>query len=104
MERFLLSIVLIFLIPFQSFASISFSSFLPNPAGKDEDGEYIEIRNTGCESVDISGYQLSDASGKNYSIPSGSILNKQENRKFPYSETNIQLNNSGDEGVFLRDT
>ena len=104
MERFLLSIVLIFLLPFQACAGVYFSSLLPNPAGKDEDGEYIEIRNTGCESVDISGYQLSDASGKNYSIPSGSTLNKQENRKFPYSETNIQLNNSGDEGVFLRDT
>lgn len=104
MGRFLLSIVLIFLVPFQSFAGIYFSSLLPNPAGKDEDGEYIEIRNTGCESVDISGYQFSDASGKSYLISSGISLSKWENRKFPYSETNIQLNNSWDESVFLKDS
>lgn len=94
MRCFLLSTILIFLVPFQSFASVYISTLLPNPAGKDEEGEYIEIRNTGCESVDISGYSLSDASGKNYPIPNGTILGQQENRRFPYSETNIQLNNS----------
>ncbi|MDD2693372.1 MAG: lamin tail domain-containing protein [Candidatus Gracilibacteria bacterium] len=99
----MLSTILIFLVPFQSFASVYISTLLPNPAGKDEEGEYIEIRNTGCESVDISGYSLSDASGKNYPIPNGTILGQQENRRFPYSETNIQLNNSGDESVFLKD-
>lgn len=94
MGRFLLSLLLLCSLPMQSFAGIYISTLLPNPTGKDEDGEYIEIRNTGCESVDISGYQLSDASGKDYLIPSGINLSKQENQKFPYSETNIQLNNS----------
>lgn len=87
----------------RAFASVEIIELLPNPAGKDEDGEYIEIRNTGCESVDISGYNLSDASSKTYIIPSWTILNKQENRRFPYSETKIGLNNSGDEAVYLRD-
>lgn len=100
----MLSVILIFLVPFQSFAGIYISTLLPNPAGKDEDGEYIEIRNTGCESVDISGYQLSDASGDSYLISSGTILVKQENRKFPHSKTNIWLNNTDPESVYLKDS
>ena len=53
--------------------------------------------------MDISGYSLSDLSGKTYILPSGTNINSHENRSFPYSETKIALNNSGNESVYLKD-
>lgn len=103
MGRFFLIIFLVCGIPLQLFAGVYLSSLLPNPVGDDTLGEYIEIRNTGCESVDISGYILSDASKKTYTIPSGTIVVSREAIRFIYATTNIALNNSGDESVFLKD-
>lgn len=103
MRRFILSIVLFVFLPVRVFAQVGFISLLPNPVGDDTLGEYIELRNTGCTAVDVSGYMLSDLSGKSYRIPQGKILSSHENISFPYVATNISLNNSGEEEVFLRD-
>jgi hypothetical protein len=92
------------LIPVHVFASIEISSLLPNPSWDDALGEYIEMRNTWCDSVDVSGYRLSDLSWKTYIIPSGTHFSSHESKKFLYSETKIALNNSWEEAVFLRDT
>jgi len=70
MKSFFLACFLAIFLPVQSFASVYISTLLPNPAGDDTLGEYIEIRNTGCVAVDISGYRIFDASGKTYIIPS----------------------------------
>lgn len=103
MRRFLLAILLIIIIPTETFASVVFESLLPNPAGEDTLGEYIELRNIGCTAIDIGNYTLSDASGKSYSIPSSTSLSSHESRKFFYSETKIALNNTGNESVSLKD-
>lgn len=103
MQKILVAL-LVLLFPVNAMASVEIVSLLPNPAGKDEDGEYIEIQNIGCNDVDISGYTLADANGKPYSIPQGSILSHGQSRKFPHSETKIMLNNSGVEAVYLRDS
>ena len=96
--------LLIAFLPTQALASVSLSSLLSNPAWDDTLGEYIEVRNTGCSSVDISGYRLSDLSGKIYTLWSGTTIASHENKKFPYRETKIILNNTGDESVYLRST
>lgn len=103
MNRFFLSIFLIFVFPLHTFATVSLSSLLPNPLWDDTLGEYIELRNTGCASVDISGYSLSDLSGKTYILPLGTNIDSHTNKIFPYSETKIALNNSGNESVYLKD-
>lgn len=103
MGRFFLATLLMILIPTETFGSVVFQSLLPNPAWDDTLGEYIEIRNTGCTSIDIWNYSLSDASGKTYTLPSGTSLTSQGSRRFPYSETKIALNNSGNESVYFKD-
>lgn len=97
MRRFFIAFLLIVLIPTETFASVIFQSLFPNPLGDDTLGEYIEIRNTGCSSIDISHYSLSDASGKTYTLPNSTIIDASNSRKFPYSETKIALNNTGNE-------
>ena len=103
MGRLFLAILLIILIPTEIFASVVFQSLLPNPAWDDTLGEYIEMRNTGCTSIDIWNYSLSDTSGKTYIIPSGTTISSHSSRKLPYSQTKIALNNTGNEWVYLKD-
>ena len=67
-------LLMIFSLPFASFASVEFFALLPNPLGDDTLGEYIEIRNTGCKNVDIGGYRLYDAANKTYIIPAGTNI------------------------------
>ncbi len=74
---------------------------LPNPVGKDTDGEWIGIFNSSTESVNLSGFSLSDASGKTFRISKQSIASNQE-LQFGYGATHITLNNDSDT-ITLRD-
>lgn len=94
---------MIFSLPFATFASVEFFALLPNPLGDDTAWEYIEIRNSGCQSVDIGGYHLYDASNKTYVMPNSTIVLSHENIRLPYSTTKIALNNSGVESITLTD-
>ncbi|MDD3190588.1 MAG: lamin tail domain-containing protein, partial [Candidatus Pacebacteria bacterium] len=84
-------------------SGIVISELLINPEGTDTLGEFIEIYNTGNTKVDITGWTLSDQSGK---VKTFSILetymDSGEYKVFYYSETKISLNNDGD-GVILSD-
>lgn len=73
---------------------IVISELLPNPEGKDTEGEFIELYNPNNVSVDISGFELTDGS-KLYSINSV-VLPAFGYHSFPYSETGIALNNDSD--------
>jgi len=75
--------------------------FLPNPVGKDADGEYIKIFNDGNKAVILNGWSLKDASGKTFSL-SGSLDSGKE-LSLPYLQTKISLNNNG-ETIFLYDS
>src|SRR3972149_8974559 len=68
---------------------------LPNPAGKDTAGEWIGIFNEGVSAVNLSSWSLKDTSGKKFIFGNETILPNQE-LKFPYSLTRINLNNDGD--------
>jgi hypothetical protein len=75
--------------------------FLPNPVGKDQDGEYIALLNNGKSSVDVGGWKLKDASGKTstltpYVLPPAATL------RLPYRTTKLSLGNTG-ETIFLYD-
>ncbi|NCO15246.1 hypothetical protein COW77_02285 [Candidatus Wolfebacteria bacterium CG18_big_fil_WC_8_21_14_2_50_39_7] len=87
------------------------NEFFPNPVGKDADGEWIELFNNGQETVNFSGWQIKDASGKTFifSGQGGSATGGKNQELGPagyllldYKTTKISLNNNG-ETLFLYD-
>ena len=96
-------LLLMFLLPHELFADVGFFSVLPNPAGDDALGEYIEIRNGGCSEIDIGGYTIRDLQ-RSYTIPSGTIISSQSNLRITYDISRIQLNNTWNEALTLSDT
>ncbi len=71
------------------------SEFLPNPAGKDADGEWIELFNAGAEPADLNGWFLKDASGKSFSL-SGHRIAPADYLVLDSKTTKIGLNNGGE--------
>lgn len=69
---------------------------LANPVGPDTDGEWIKIINTGDEAINISGWSLTDASGKTFSFQKGTSIPQATEITLRYSQTKIPLNNDGD--------
>ena len=73
------------------------SAALPNPAGKDAEGEWIEIANVSEETVNLTGWflDIKDGGSKPFSLD-GVILQSNEERRFAVTETGINLVNSKD--------
>lgn len=74
------------------------SEFLPNPIGKDQDGEFIELRNETSKIAVVDGFKLIDKKGKIFILhgevaPNGFLVLTKK-------ETKLALNNS-DETIFL---
>lgn len=78
------------------------AAVLPNPAGDDTIGEWIAIRNEGSEYVSFDGWKIVDAKGKSYTL-TGSLSGNEE-RRLPYTETKITLNNTEEELRLYNDT
>lgn len=72
---------------------------LADPQGTDTTGEFIELKNTGKESVDLTGWKLDDADGGStpYTIPSGTTLPAQGILLLTRPTTKIALNNTKEE-------
>lgn len=68
---------------------------LPNPAGKDTAGEWLTLVNDGTGAVNLHGWSIKDASGKQFTL-GDQILLPHEEVKLPYSLTRVNLNNDGD--------
>jgi len=89
--------IVLFLPSSPIYAGVVINEFLPNPVG-DENGEFIEVYNSGDASEDISGWKLDDASdvGSPYTIPSGISISSHGFITFGKPTTKIGLNNDGD--------
>ncbi|PIT92733.1 MAG: hypothetical protein COU08_01035 [Candidatus Harrisonbacteria bacterium CG10_big_fil_rev_8_21_14_0_10_42_17] len=74
--------------------------FLPNPFGSDADGEYITLLNNGATSINLNGWILRDAGGKEYVLRQGS-LSPNESLILSRSTTKISLNNNGETVTLL---
>lgn len=74
---------------------IYIKELLPNPAGRDAEGEWIKLINKGEEKVDLNGWQIKDASGKAFTFLNKQI-SKEEELQLMFSDTRISLNNDGD--------
>ncbi len=101
MKQFL-TLLLLFAFPSWTFATPFFSSLLPNPLGDDTLGEYIEIRNTWCSTIDISSYEIRDLQ-RGYIFPPSTALESHTSLKLEYNLSKISLNNSGVETLTLKD-
>ena len=73
---------------------VFFREALPNPAGEDTAGEWIKLANTSDESVDLSGWTVSDAGGKSYTL--GTEAPPHSELVLEYSLTGITPNNGGE--------
>lgn len=79
------------------YRNVSISEFLPNPEGRDEDGEWIELHNYGNETLSLDGWELDDELGgsKPYSLdgkevaPGAYVVIRRR-------DSGIQLNNTVD--------
>lgn len=94
--------VLLISLPSLLCAQVQIVAILPNTVD-DKNLEYVEVRNTGCEMMDLSNYTLEDALPKAYTVPSGTILTSHTNYQFIRPVTKLELNNTN-ETVRLRDT
>lgn len=77
---------------------ITINEFLPNPSGKDEEEEWIEIYNDSNSIVDISDWQLDDtASGsKSFVFPKNTLIAPKSYIVLTRQITGVALNNDKD--------
>ncbi len=68
----------------------------PNPAGRDQDGEFIEIVNLEKKKVSLAGWSLSDGK-KSYHFTSGAIISAHGLFLVPYAMSHLLLRNGGGE-------
>jgi hypothetical protein len=77
------------------------NELLPNPIGKDTEGEWIELFNNSQGTVNLAGWQIKDASGKTF-VFKNQIISAGEYLVLDYKTTKISLNNNT-ETLFLYD-
>ncbi len=82
-----------------SAGQIIINELLPNPQGADTENEFIELKNTVTEQINLQDWVIADASGK-YKIKEG-MISSGGFMVFKRSLTNLALNNSGSEEVKL---
>lgn len=74
---------------------IIFSEVLPNPSGKDTEGEFIELYNSGNAPASLAGWSIKDASEKTYMF-SNQTVSARGFFVLKYSTSKISLNNTGE--------
>jgi len=79
-------------------SGIFINEILPSPTGPDEQEEWIELFNSNNSEVNISGWQISDTTGKvkNYIFSEGAKIATQGFLVLKRPETKIILNNDAD--------
>ncbi|MBU4347348.1 lamin tail domain-containing protein, partial [Patescibacteria group bacterium] len=74
------------------------TEIFPNPAGSDNENEFIELYNGSDKDVDLTGWMIGDDSKKKYEIPNTQdvIIKAKKYLTIYRSESKIALNNGGD--------
>jgi cysteine-rich repeat protein len=80
---------------------IIITEFLPNPAGEDAKGEFIEIQNKDNRQVNLLGWQLSNGNKKKFEFKKDRIIQPGEYLAIERSESKIALNNSSGQVMLL---
>ncbi len=79
--------------------AIWINEFLPNPKGRDEEGEFIELQNRGKEEIDLTGWQIDDCENtgsKPHTFREDTKIKPDTYLTLYYQDTKISLNNNGD--------
>ena len=76
--------------------TIRFSKLYPNTSGSDETEEYIELFNTGTETIDLRDWSIEDGSTDQYTIKNSLVLKAQTSLRLLRPQTTLALNNTGD--------
>ncbi len=82
---------------------IVINEILPSPDGADETEEWIELKNTNSQEVNIAGWQIKDTTGtiKTYKFPAGTKINGFGFFVLGRPVSKISLNNTGDGLILL---
>lgn len=80
------------------------SEILPNPVGRDQDGEFIEIANQDFTKANLQGFYLINSSGKKFKFASSTPLLAGDFLVVPRSLSNLSLKNSGGETLEFYDS
>lgn len=85
---------------------ITINEFLPSPAGKDAEEEWIELYNDSDQIVDVSGWQLDDEDGgsKPFVFPGNTLIPLKSYLVLSRQVTGVALNNDGDKVRLLLPT
>jgi hypothetical protein len=93
-----------------NYSDISISEFLPNPEGKDSEGEWVELYNKGSSAIDLLGFELYDNYGSesdiivsNTSTLSGTTIQPNSCLVVYTNGVSSFLNNNGFEKITLKD-
>lgn len=95
--------------PPKAYAAIVINEVMPNPVGDEKQDEWVELKNTGSDSVDIKNYKLADASGHTLEINEtytneGTVINPGSWIViYRRGHSDFSLNNSDSETVSLYD-
>jgi len=76
--------------------TLRFITLYPNTIGSDETEEYIELQNTGVETIDLQGWIIEDGSTDRYTFKESTLLTAGATVRLMRPETKIILNNTGD--------
>ncbi len=81
------------------------NEFIPNPAGDDAAGEFIELYNASSAPIDISGWILDDVENGGsapFTIPEGASIPANGYAVFSRTQTKISMNNDSDHVRLVR--
>lgn len=91
-------------VPVSKCENVILTELLPNPAGDDAAGEFIELHNTSNKDQTLAGCVLRiGTAGKQYALPADAKLLSGEYKAFYFSTTALGLTNSGGEVWLLSD-
>jgi endonuclease YncB( thermonuclease family) len=79
------------------------NEIMPNPVGKDEEGEWVELYNENSFGIDLSGWYLDDAErgSSPYRIPDGTVLLADSYLVFSAPDLKLSFKNTDDSARLL---
>ena len=76
--------------------TLRFITLYPNTTGSDETEEYIELQNTGTQTINLQGWIIEDGSTDRYTFNDSTLLEAGATVRLLRPQTKITLNNTGD--------
>lgn len=76
--------------------AVAVTEVFPNPAGPDNEEEWIELTNGGASPINLGNWTITDASGASYTFPNTVVVEPGETLVLYRTESGISLNNSSE--------